>query len=213
MNGAEANKRLVELTVHEEHGEFYEDAGEFLPLNVWANRGFNPEAIRDKTLPKDRRTHPVLGETFRVSVLRGGHRGSKSVGKTDTLKAAGSPGSSGGPSPLALVAPDPQLALGDKEDSSSSSSSSSRHKKSKKSKKDKKDKKKARKAQKKLNLKRPRSADKASLSSTCVWGSIIIKRPCRWVSLYCVRHCRINYTARLSLHLVSPLSDFVAEIG
>jgi hypothetical protein len=177
MSGVVANQRLVELTVHEEHGEFYEDAGEFLPLRVWAVKGYDPEMIEAGAKEKDKRLHPVLGPTFRVNIIRGGHRGSKSVGKSDKLNAAGQmPESSGSASSsAALTGPTPQLALADAESSdSSSSSSSSRHKKSKKSKKSKK----AKKA-KKENRKRARSEEKASLSSNCFSGYIIIKRPCR----------------------------------
>jgi hypothetical protein len=90
LSGQVANQRLVELTTVEEHGEFYEDAGEFLPVGVWAARGFDAESIVNKSLPKDKKMHPVLGETFRVCVLRKGHRGAKTVVKSDKLAAAGS---------------------------------------------------------------------------------------------------------------------------
>jgi hypothetical protein len=170
MGGQEANQRLVELTVHETHGEFYEDAGEFLPLSVWAVKGYDPQVIEQGALDKDKRFHPVLGQTFRVNIIRGGHRGSRIVGKSDKLSAAGPM-----PALSALTGPTPQLALADVESSdSSSSSSSSRHKRSKKSKKSKK----AKKA-KKQNRKRARSEEKVSLSSNCFCGYIIIKRPCR----------------------------------
>jgi hypothetical protein len=178
-----ANQRLVELTVNEEHGEFYEDGGDFLPLSVLTQQGFNATSIEQNALPKDQRDHPVLGKTYRVNIIKGGFRGTKTVGKSDKLLAAGQMGgSSGGASSSglqALTGPTPQLALADLESSdSSSSSSSSRHKRSKKTKKSKKDKKNAKKA-KKQHRKRARSEEKASLSSNCCWGYIIIKRPCR----------------------------------
>jgi hypothetical protein len=181
MSGEVANQRLVELTVHEEHGEFYEDGGAFLPLSVWTQQGYNATAIADGALPKDQRDHPYLGKTYRVNIIKAGHRGLKTVGKTDKLLAGGQ--SSGGASSSglqALTGPTPQLlALADLDSSdSSSSSSSSRHKRSKKTKKSKKDKKKTKK-DKKQNRKRGRSEEKASLSSNCFWGYIIIKRPCR----------------------------------
>ena len=163
--------------MHETHGEFYEDAGEFLPLSVWAVKGYDPQVIEQGALDKDKRFHPVLGQTFRVNIIRGGHRGSRIVGKSDKLSVAGPmPELSGSASSSqALTGATPQLALADVESSdSSSSSSSSRHKRSKKSKKSKK----AKKA-KKQNRKRARSEEKASLSSNCFCGYIIIKRPCR----------------------------------
>ena len=183
MSGEVANQRLVELTVHEEHGEFYEDGGAFLPLSVWTQQGYNATAIADGALPKDQRDHPVLGKTYRVNIIKAGHRGSKTVGESDKVLAAGQMrGSCGGASSSglqALTRPTPQLALADLDSSdSSSSSSSSRHKRSKKTKKSKKDKKKTKK-DKKQNRKRGRSEEKASLSSNCFWDDIIIKRPCR----------------------------------
>ena len=69
MSGQVANQRLVELTTVEERGEFYEDAGEFLPVGVWAARGFDAESIVNKSLAKDKKMHPVLGETFSVLSL------------------------------------------------------------------------------------------------------------------------------------------------
>jgi hypothetical protein len=176
LSGKVATQRLVELTTTEEHGEFYEDGGEFLPVGVWVARGFDGQNIINKTLPKNIRLHPVLGETYRVCTLRKGHRGAKTVSKSDKLGAAGSmPGSSDGQ--LALEATPAQLALADKSSNSDSDSSSSSH--HKKSKKAAKKAKKARKAEKKLKRKRSASPKKASLSSSCFGGSSIIKRPSR----------------------------------
>jgi hypothetical protein len=167
MTGQEANKqlaqRLIELTTTEEHGEFYETGGDFLPLSVWATMGYDPEMIKNGSLPKDKKLHPVLGDTFRVCVLRSGHRGSKKVEKSDKLVAS-LPGSSGDNSQPALGAPPVPLALTDKSsDSDSDTSSSSGRKKSKKSKKAAK---KLKKAERKLKRKRGSSPQKASLSSS-----------------------------------------------
>jgi hypothetical protein len=38
---------------YESHSEFYSDGGKFLPLEVWARKGYDPEAIRTKSLPQD----------------------------------------------------------------------------------------------------------------------------------------------------------------
>jgi hypothetical protein len=95
MSGQVANQRLVELTVHEEHGEFYEDGGDFLPLSVLTQQGFNATSIEENALPKDQRDHPVLGKTYRVNIIKGGFRGTKTVGKSDKLLAAGQMGGGG----------------------------------------------------------------------------------------------------------------------
>ena len=81
----------MELTSTEEHGEFYEDSGEWLPLAVWAKWGFDAESIRNKSRPEDRKVHVVLGEIFRVSVLRSGHKGNTTVMKQDKLSATAAP--------------------------------------------------------------------------------------------------------------------------
>ena len=87
-----ANQRLVELTVNEEHGEFYEDGGDFLPLSVLTQQGFNATSIEENALPKDQRDHPVLGKAYRVNIIKGGFRGTKTVGKSDKLLAVGQMG-------------------------------------------------------------------------------------------------------------------------
>ena len=40
--------------------------GAFLPLSVYAERGFDIGPIKELSLPEDREMHPILGETFRV---------------------------------------------------------------------------------------------------------------------------------------------------
>ncbi len=46
--------------------DLFAEHGEFLPLSVWATSGFPVDLIQEKTLPADRRPHPILGEMFRV---------------------------------------------------------------------------------------------------------------------------------------------------
>jgi hypothetical protein len=160
----------VELTSTEEHGEFYEDSGEWLPLAVWATRGFDAELIRTKSRPEDRKEHGVLGEIFRVSVLGSGHKGANTVTKQDKLSVTAAPSSS---SSSPLPGNSAVLAITDKSASSSSpssSSSSSRHKKNK-SKKDKKAKHDKKTKKDKKDKKRSRDEDKVSVSSSafCWW--------------------------------------------
>ena len=179
MSAGQANERYIKMQAFEEHAEYYDDGGEWLPLSVWAARGFDVEAIALKSRPEDRKPHPIVGETFRVSILRSGHRGNKGATKLDIMSAASasSPGASS--SSAALPPPHSMLAIGDQtaeSDSSSSSSDSSssrkRSKKSKKSKKAKKESKKEKKEKKEKELKRKREVEEAeaSVSSTAYVG-------------------------------------------
>ena len=52
------------MTVVEEHAEYYDDGGEFLPLSVWVARGFNVDI--NTVRPQDKKVHPVLGDTYRI---------------------------------------------------------------------------------------------------------------------------------------------------
>ena len=42
--------------------------GEFQPLGYWAKQGYDTEAIKRHTTEKNKRWHPVLGETYRVVI-------------------------------------------------------------------------------------------------------------------------------------------------
>jgi hypothetical protein len=184
MNGTEANQRFIKMTSVEEHVEYYDDGGQFLPLAVWAKQGWDPEAIRLNCRPSDRRSHPVVGDTYRVSILQSGHRGHKGGSKTDELSAAGavSTGASSSGAPPQMLALGDQRAASSSDSSSSSSDSSSsrkRSKKSRKSKKSKKSKKESKRKEKKekedkkeKELKRKRDAEeaKASVSSIAYFG-------------------------------------------
>jgi hypothetical protein len=172
MNCVKANERFIAMQVVQEHAEYDDDGGEFLPLSVWAQQGYNTAHLVDRCRPVDKKWHPVLGDTYRVSILKSGHRGSKGASKTDTLSAQPSTASSSG-----------QLAIEDEDDSESSSttsSASSSRKKSKKSKKTKKSKKVSKKQSKKekkekkakeLKRKREVEENKASVSSTAYVGN------------------------------------------
>lgn len=59
-----------------------EDGGDFVPLDVWRTRGFDPIAIQDKSHHADIKTHPVLGIVYRVRILStstAGERGQRRV--------------------------------------------------------------------------------------------------------------------------------------
>jgi len=65
-----------------------QEGGEFLPLSVWATRGFDIEAIASRSRPVDIKEHEVLGKTYRVRIMAVGEtarRGQKrSSGNTAT---------------------------------------------------------------------------------------------------------------------------------
>jgi hypothetical protein len=178
MNAASANERFIAMKVEEEHTEYYDDGGEFLPLTVWATRGFDVTNIAEKCRPQDKRSHPVLGDTYRIAILKSGHRGHKGGSKTDTLSAQSTAASSSGLAvPSLLAIGDRQAESGssssdDSSDSSASKKKSKKSKKSKKAKKAKKDSKKEKKAKKATELKRKRDVEeaKASVSSTSCVG-------------------------------------------
>ena len=156
---------LESLEVLEQHGEQYEDGGEFLPLGVWAKRGFSAEDIALKSHPSDRKLHPVCGPTYRVRILRTANVGSRIIKRRSGNQVAHAqpaaskarcdkpvnherllPGSEnvndGDARCVAPKPPAPPSPPSSRSSSSSSSSSSSGHKKKKKKdKKNKKDKK------------------------------------------------------------------------
>ena len=121
MNGFSAcqmAKKFVEA--HQLREEFFAEGGEFLPLSVWAQRGFDAARIEKNTAPHNTQSHPVLGECYRVAIMETGLRGTDG---TTTTECASKPSSSTRPASSASS-------------SSSSSSSSSDKKKKKKGKKD-----------------------------------------------------------------------------
>ena len=123
-----------------------------------SKQGYDVEMLMAKTLPRDRKPHPVWGEVFRVVIQTDGIFGKRSDKKTDGHQASGAASSRSNPAiaagastsvPTAEEAGRSRLlAIADKarsssegSSSSSSSSSSSNKHKSKKDKKSKKSKK------------------------------------------------------------------------
>ena len=167
------------ITKHQSHEQFFERGGEFLPLSVWASKGYDPEIIRTKTKPENKSSHEVLGDVYRVAILATGERGSKGFQsrheiearpkkqlKIDELLLAikGTPV----PQPHELTdeedaqpAPSPASPTDDSSSSDSSSdsssSSSSHDKKKKKSKK-----KKSKKVKKEKKKRKAKAAKKAA---------------------------------------------------
>ena len=52
--------------------ETYAEEGTFLPLTVWAAKGFDSASIERLSLPENIRTHPVLGVVYRVALETAG---------------------------------------------------------------------------------------------------------------------------------------------
>jgi len=54
---------------------FYEHGGKYLPLSVWAMKGFDADKIKTGSLAVDIEDHPVVGPCYRVAILEKGKRG------------------------------------------------------------------------------------------------------------------------------------------
>ena len=132
----------------------YYHGGEFLPLTVWETRGFDSRLIEAASDPSDVMEHPVLGITYRVSIVSTGLKGetgtrSSSVAEAEHYR-----------SHVPVQAVFPAATAKKRSRNSSSSSSSSNNKKRKREKKGRKALKKAKDQEKALKLKA--KADDAS---------------------------------------------------
>ena len=153
----------------------FSEGGAYLPLTVWATKGFNIDNIERLSLAGDVKEHPVLGTVYRVRILTVGRNGSRGWTRDSSFQSARTiqrPPKRARTE--ALPAPPAEAAEGaedaepeaeedgddDSSDSSSSSSSSSSSASKKKSKKKKKAKK-AKKAKKKDKKKKKKEAEKA----------------------------------------------------
>jgi hypothetical protein len=164
------------ITKHQSHEQFFERGGEFLPLSVWANKGYDPETIRTKSKPENKSSHEVLGDVYRVAILATGERGARGFQSRHELEARpkkqlkidelllaikGTPV----PQPHELAdeedaEPEPSPASPTDDSSSSDSSSDSSSSSSSHDKKKKKSKKKKSKKVKKEKKKRKQKAEK-----------------------------------------------------
>jgi hypothetical protein len=193
MGGADAGATVEELLVgREDHAETIGDGGDYLPLGVWGQMGYNVDDIANNSEACDKKTHKVLGDTYRVRILSKGNTAVRATGRTtrlgtkrkleDVVNGAGTKAlqaqlaleNQGAlQAQLALENADPEgsdssqsSSNSSSRSSSSNSSSSSDHKKSKKSKKNKKSKKsKKSKKNKKDNKDNKSKKDKKSKKS------------------------------------------------
>jgi len=166
------------MNLYENRETFFESSGEFLPLSVWATRGYDVVALEAHAAPEDKREDPIFGTIYRIRVLTTGERGAqgfqrlrclegkrqrvKRVAQDEAIEGATSASSGSAAGVFAIAGGAAALAdapsSSDNSSSSSSSSSSSKKKKkskkskstkkSKKSKKDGKDKKKSKEKEK-----------------------------------------------------------------
>lgn len=77
------------LKKYESHETTYSLGGQFLPLSVWVQKGYDGQAILDNSLPRDIRDDRMFSKVYRVPILaiyEQGKKGSKSHGE---LKADG----------------------------------------------------------------------------------------------------------------------------
>jgi len=135
----------------------YYNGGEFLPLTVWETRGFDSRLIEAASDPSDVMEHPVLGITYRVSIVSTGLKGetgtrSSSVAEAEHYRSH--------EQLVPVPAVFPAETAKKRSRNSSSSSSSSNNKKRKREKKGRKALKKAKDQEKALKLKA--KADDAS---------------------------------------------------
>ena len=79
------------LSKYETHESYYEDKGKFLPLSVWDRQGYDVQMIKDRSDPKDKMVHPILGDVCRVRILNTGARGAEGLKQLENLKAREKP--------------------------------------------------------------------------------------------------------------------------
>ena len=79
------------LSKYETHESYYEDKGKFLPLSVWDRQGYDVQMIKDRSDPKDKMVHPILGDVYRVRILNTGARGAEGLKQLENLKAREKP--------------------------------------------------------------------------------------------------------------------------
>jgi hypothetical protein len=195
-------KYAAAVSSFEEHSEWYQEGGEYLPLAVWAARGFNPELISLESKECDvKRNLPQLGDCYRVKIMSAGMSGKKGSRREEensvsgpapkrlkekfktagaaakAAAAAESANSAAAASAAPMPQPNEELDSDNSEDSDSDSSSSSssrgKKKKDKKKKKGKSDKKTKKAAEK---AKKRLLKDKKRAAAAKADGKAISKR-------------------------------------
>ena len=52
------------LDSYQEKEQYWDEGGEFWPIDYWVKLGLDGEAIKTKSLAKDVKNHPVFGTTY-----------------------------------------------------------------------------------------------------------------------------------------------------
>ena len=156
---AESASQYETLVHEEEHFEYYNNEGEFLPISVWIQRGFDGALIQENAPARDRRNHPILGESFRVVIQSTGERGQQGARRTDAAQAKSKAPAAVTEAPL-LALEDGEPQPSSSEDTSDAESSSTSDRRRKKDKKDKKGKKKSHKKEKKSKKSEKRQSER-----------------------------------------------------
>jgi hypothetical protein len=142
---------------HGRHEAYYDVCGEWQPLTVWKQRGYDIDILQRETIPDHIKTFTAIGVCYRVALLKDGQRGSKGTSveiatnakakKRKLKKEDLEKMSAAAEDPVALGGAEGEVVGGDKGGdaseadsdsdfgSSDSSSSSSKNKKGKKEKK------------------------------------------------------------------------------
>ena len=68
--GAAVDLAVRMMESHSLREQVFEEGGSFLPLTVWANKGYDTQAIESLTQASDKQVHPILGECYRVSIMK-----------------------------------------------------------------------------------------------------------------------------------------------
>ena len=152
----------------ETEGEEYCYNGEYVPLGVWGQRGFDTDRIQRLTPESDKKEHNVLGVCYRVKILTTSNWRKREAEVTESMRASGSEKPSKVPKPtpgMGMLAledgdPDGEPSGSDNESAESSSSTSSSSSSSDKKKKRHKSKKHSKKKDKKRKHKKDKKDKK-----------------------------------------------------
>lgn len=88
MSNKAAIEKAEQLIAKEESVERYSLGGQWLPLGVWAQRGFDADRIKDRSLQHNVREDPLLGTVYRVPILETVEEGRRTTSRVSTLMGA-----------------------------------------------------------------------------------------------------------------------------
>ena len=59
----------------EHHEDYYDEGGSFLPLSIWAVKGYDTDKIIENSKPENCRQCAVVGSVYRIPITSGGKKG------------------------------------------------------------------------------------------------------------------------------------------